>query len=262
VMASTRRMLVYPYWRNWEFCAHVWNHTLHLVRSGRHRLIQALLRIRNILEKSESHYLGNKLFVDPYLYWMQNDAKNDNHGTNSEFTSLWLAESLQTSLSSFDDNLKKDLGLDLSRYEAMLDEEYGIQETKDMSGENNEVENEEISASTSTSSTNDEVLSGEDGDSLGTADDMGAGNGILNDVNASTCKNDAMVSRTISSSLLDSEICQGMSMLQIIDRGSAGVPSPDGETHILPLDSLQNVTTATDANSNRDRRKPIIVEID
>ena len=36
-----------------------------------HAVIRSLLRAREILEKSESYYIGNKLFIDPYLYWIQ-----------------------------------------------------------------------------------------------------------------------------------------------------------------------------------------------
>ena len=69
-----RRLLVYPYWRNAESLGRkVLIESLTLMQEqGIHGITKALLQIRAILDKSEVYYLGNKLFVDPYLYWIQN----------------------------------------------------------------------------------------------------------------------------------------------------------------------------------------------
>ena len=75
IVQVTRRMLIYPYWRNFEFCHHVLQETLSLLTSGGiHAVVKALLRIRTILDKSESYYVGNKIFVDPFLYCIQQTA--------------------------------------------------------------------------------------------------------------------------------------------------------------------------------------------
>ncbi len=72
--AFLRRVLVYPYWRNVESLGRkVLTESLTLMQmQGIHGITKALLQIRAILDTSEVHYLGNKLFVDPYLYWIQN----------------------------------------------------------------------------------------------------------------------------------------------------------------------------------------------
>jgi len=75
VISLTRRMLIYPYWRNVEFSLRIWRSTLCLLEQGAVPMIKSLLDIRNILDKSESYYLGNKLFVDPYLHWLQLGTK-------------------------------------------------------------------------------------------------------------------------------------------------------------------------------------------
>ena len=70
-----RRVAIYPYWRNIDELGlyHIIRETLDLIKMhGIHGITKCLLQTRVILEKSESYYLGNKLFIDPYLYWIQN----------------------------------------------------------------------------------------------------------------------------------------------------------------------------------------------
>jgi hypothetical protein len=68
-----RRVAIYPYWRNInEFGLHIIKQTLDILHTyGIHGITKSLLQVHTILEKSESHYLGNKLYIDPYLYWIQ-----------------------------------------------------------------------------------------------------------------------------------------------------------------------------------------------
>jgi protein SHQ1 len=73
-----RRSLCYPYWRSVTFSVrHVMVSTSHLLEAGIPSIVKALLQIRIILERSESYYLGNKLFVDPFLYWIQQQNEKD-----------------------------------------------------------------------------------------------------------------------------------------------------------------------------------------
>jgi protein SHQ1 len=113
VISLSRRMLIYPYWRNWEFVTNVWKHTLCILKQGIHSAIKSLLQVRNILEKSESYYVGNKLFVDPYLYWIQQQQYED---------STFLVEGLHQVLRETE-KVKVELGLDLIQYESMLEED-------------------------------------------------------------------------------------------------------------------------------------------
>ena len=72
--AFLRRILVHPYWRNADdFGFRIVKESRVLLQTHRTTgATKAFLRVRTILDKSEAHYLGNKLLVDPYLYWIQN----------------------------------------------------------------------------------------------------------------------------------------------------------------------------------------------
>jgi protein SHQ1 len=77
VQSSIRRSVIFPYTRNYEFAIHCWKQTVMILNHGRRCVIRSLLLVRSILEKSEFHYLGNKLYVDPYLSWLQRAVKED-----------------------------------------------------------------------------------------------------------------------------------------------------------------------------------------
>ncbi|OEU14354.1 hypothetical protein FRACYDRAFT_240894 [Fragilariopsis cylindrus CCMP1102] len=68
-----RRVAIYPYWRNIEeFGVYIIKQTLEILHThGIHGITKCLVQAHTILEKSESHYLSNKLYIDPYLYWVQ-----------------------------------------------------------------------------------------------------------------------------------------------------------------------------------------------
>ena len=113
IITLTRRMLIYPYWRNFEFSINVvWNHVISILEKGElHVIIKCLLQVRKILEKSEFYYAGNKLFVDPYLYWIQHQ---DVKGVRK------FALSLRQVLNKKAVTLKDDLELDLAIYERLV----------------------------------------------------------------------------------------------------------------------------------------------
>eukprot|EP00536_Pseudo-nitzschia_multiseries_P018748 jgi/Psemu1/57156/gm1.57156_g len=69
-----RRILIHPYFRNADDLGRrVCSEALCLVKTHRRAgVAKALLQVRSILDKSEVHYMGNKLWVDPCLYWIQN----------------------------------------------------------------------------------------------------------------------------------------------------------------------------------------------
>jgi protein SHQ1 len=75
-IAFLRRSVCYPYFRSLEFGMMILQQTSSLINPE--FVVKALLQTRQILEKSESYYLGNKLYVDPYLYWAQQEH---NEGT-------------------------------------------------------------------------------------------------------------------------------------------------------------------------------------
>lgn len=69
---SMRRSLVYPYIRNYEFALYCWDQVAEIFQKGRRCVIRCLLHTRRILDKSEVHYMANRLYLDPYLCLMQN----------------------------------------------------------------------------------------------------------------------------------------------------------------------------------------------
>jgi len=73
VISSIRRVLVYPYLRNLEFACHVWHQVAQILENGIRCVIRCLLQTRQILERSELFYLGNKVWLDPYLAWVQKE---------------------------------------------------------------------------------------------------------------------------------------------------------------------------------------------
>lgn len=77
VQSSIRRSLIFPYTRNYEFSIYCWRQTMAILTQGRRCVIRSLLIVRSILEHSEFHYLGNKLYVDAYLAWLQRGVEDE-----------------------------------------------------------------------------------------------------------------------------------------------------------------------------------------
>ena len=126
VCQSMRRSLVFPYIRNYEFGLHCWQQALQIVKQGRRCAIRSLLQIRQILDKSETHYLGNKLFVDPYLSWLQRYPLDELMST--------CALDLGRMLTKLEDDSqlgKESIGLDLVNIEKLLDAETDDSESDD-----------------------------------------------------------------------------------------------------------------------------------
>ena len=47
------------------------NDVCQIIKCGRRTIIRCLLQLHQIIEKSETHYLFNKLYIDPLLGWIQ-----------------------------------------------------------------------------------------------------------------------------------------------------------------------------------------------
>ena len=123
VIASLRRSLVYPYIRNFEFGVHIWRQVAYIL-ADRRCIIRCLLQVRDILEKSETFYVGNKLYIDPLLLWIQQAQAIPVKPLTSQI------------LKCLDDpSLKSKLDLDLVAFESLLgdhaDEEDGSSSVSD-----------------------------------------------------------------------------------------------------------------------------------
>ena len=66
------RALTYPYLRSYDFCTKIILSDIgHIFQGGRRCILKCLLQIHEIMDKSEYHYLNNKLMVDPLILWIQ-----------------------------------------------------------------------------------------------------------------------------------------------------------------------------------------------
>lgn len=125
VQASLRRALVYPYLRNLEFGLYVWRHVVAILQRGRRCIIRCLLQMRSVLHHSELYYLGNKLYLDPYLKWMQSTVADD--GRFEELASA-IAHRLVP-------DIKSKLELHLDDVDAVLEQHSSDEETSSSDGD-------------------------------------------------------------------------------------------------------------------------------
>lgn len=171
VRHSIRRALIYPYLRNYELALYCWNQVSLIMKRGRRCIIRCLLQVRNILDKSECHYLGNRLYLDPYLSWMQR------HVTDGQVVSLWKRLNVLLKEAEQGKTLQKEtLGLNLLELERQLDEE----EVSGDSSEESESDDEE--SSEEGSSSDDSTFSSRDVDgSLPCGDRKPASTKLLDD---------------------------------------------------------------------------------
>ena len=160
---SLRRVMIYPYLRNYDFGMHCWQQVSAIVTAGRRCTIRCLLQTRRILHESELYYFGNKLFVDPYLVWIQRQV------SDAELVAL-LADPLGGALSrietSGETQGKAALGLGLMELErSLFREEESIGEDE---GENND---DESDTNTNTSESSDESVTDSNKDSASESDE-------------------------------------------------------------------------------------------
>ena len=159
VKAGCRRVLVYPYFRNLDFAIYVWNQVCQILQSnsnnnGKHCVIRCLLQVRQILEQSESYYLGNKLYIDPFLAWLQR--------IDDPFPSEKLVDEINATLNMT--TLKNDFNLDLLEYEMLLNETEKEDESSTSSNRSNSSsqndDDDESESDTSYSTTEPEERTG------------------------------------------------------------------------------------------------------
>jgi SHQ1 protein len=133
VVSSTRRALIFPYIRTVRLAKHVWHQVALLLRleESVRMVIRCLLQIRYILQSSDVHYLGNKLFIDPYLAWLQHRQARSDTDINLESSThqvdlfVVLAGGIDAIIGTMDDTeeslqaFKDSLGLDLLKIESI-----------------------------------------------------------------------------------------------------------------------------------------------
>ena len=240
LISSSRRMLIYPYWRNFDFVMDViWNHTLCILKGGTiYTIIKCLLQVRTILERSESYYIGNKLFVDPYLYWIQHQPQSDNYTTQWRTIIRVLEQELSPSNRG---ELKARLGLDLARCENMLIGQENDSSSKCSDDESVFDTDSEESCSSDEESEESENYKNQQRDK----DDLKSNGGLQNDEDLlKTLQNGALIPvksmdssgkvDNISTSLLDFEVDDGnrdaSPMLKFVNRNPEEIPQTTAGT--------------------------------
>jgi len=174
VHSSLRRALVYPYLRNFDFAVHCMRQVVQILQRGLRSVIRCLLQLRGILDKSELHYLGNKLFVDPYLAWLQQNP------SLVEFDNLAVA--VERCLAVGSGVLKDALDLDLIRIEASLLSEEEQEEREELSVETDarsDDESSKSSGSVSDTSSQDDGDDNDDASSSSTSTSVGGSPTLL-----------------------------------------------------------------------------------
>lgn len=82
---SLRRSVIYPYLRVWKLARKVLADVVKLLFLGKRAILKCLLRIRAIFEHTDTHYLLNKLYVDDYCTWIQQQQQDDTtHGLHAD----------------------------------------------------------------------------------------------------------------------------------------------------------------------------------
>ena len=108
---STRRSIIYPYLRNYNLSMKVVKDVAEILSRGRRTIIRCLLQVHSIMERSESHYLFNKLYIDPLICWIQRCEELDVKAfSNKVLESISSRESLTKSALDLDlDGLEQTL---------------------------------------------------------------------------------------------------------------------------------------------------------
>eukprot|EP00602_Paraphysomonas_sp_CaronLab_P005157 CAMPEP_0185035904 /NCGR_PEP_ID=MMETSP1103-20130426/28033_1 /TAXON_ID=36769 /ORGANISM="Paraphysomonas bandaiensis, Strain Caron Lab Isolate" /LENGTH=606 /DNA_ID=CAMNT_0027573189 /DNA_START=98 /DNA_END=1915 /DNA_ORIENTATION=- len=65
-----RRALIYPYLRMWPLIRKIFADVVRILLAGQRMVLKCLLNIRRIFERTETHYLLNKVFIDDYCVWL------------------------------------------------------------------------------------------------------------------------------------------------------------------------------------------------
>ena len=199
-----RRVAIYPYWRNIEeFGVYIIKQTLEILHThGIHGITKCLVQAHTILEKSESHYLSNKLYIDPYLYWVQRLERDCG---NEGLTRIILEiESSILMVQPDEDNIlvtevQNSLGID-----TLMDRFFQTDsETSDNSSESSDSAEEEGNETNTTDDDNDDDDDDDDdGNDLEEIDDTVADSSLLKECADKT----TTTTTTKKNLLLDDEV--------------------------------------------------------
>jgi protein SHQ1 len=158
VESCLRRSLVYPYLRSFDFAIHVTDHVVQILRRGLRTVIRCILHVRRILDRSELYYLGNKIFVDPYLAWLQKCSNVVNFDKWMMQTADEMERIVASSSRESRSDLKESIGLGLVAIEN------GVVEAGAVTSASFSREDEDADDSSSSSSSDDSTATTSVGD--------------------------------------------------------------------------------------------------
>ncbi|KAI8143646.1 box H/ACA snoRNP assembly protein Shq1 [Fennellomyces sp. T-0311] len=71
VVASYRRVLAYPLYRNFALCEKVLQDVYVLMRLGKRSILKALLSVKDMFDHHDVYYVYSKIWLDDYCTWIQ-----------------------------------------------------------------------------------------------------------------------------------------------------------------------------------------------
>lgn len=149
VRTAVRRTLSFPFLRQYELALHVLRETVALLRRGKRVVLKALLELYRVVEKSETQYLLNTLYVQDYCVWIQSLQDAQLLGLSEQLSkhvdafkkadSGWALEEIERSLLEADDVVAEQKA---SSGEESSSDESSSDEDEDSSSEEEEGEEE------------------------------------------------------------------------------------------------------------------------
>lgn len=92
-----RRSLIYPYIRNYTLAMKLLEDVSAILTRGRRTVIRCLLQLHRIMERSEAHYLFNKLCIDPLIGWVQRCEEEEVQDFGKEVTDVFSEQKEKSS---------------------------------------------------------------------------------------------------------------------------------------------------------------------
>ncbi|KAJ1662874.1 hypothetical protein IW140_005399 [Coemansia sp. RSA 1813] len=74
IIASFRRGLAYPLYRNWELCEKALEDVYVILKLGRRAILKTMLEIKGLFDHHDVYYIYSKIFIDDYCVWLQTAA--------------------------------------------------------------------------------------------------------------------------------------------------------------------------------------------
>ncbi|ETO81505.1 hypothetical protein F444_04184 [Phytophthora nicotianae P1976] len=151
VRSTVRRMITFPFLRQYDLAMRCMREASEILKRGKRVVLRALLTLYRIVEKSETQYLLNSLYIQDYCVWIQSvsderlqrvSATLDTHiaaFTKSE--TGWALEELEKSLFEADDNEgEATSSSDSESYDDSEEESSSGEESSDDSSSDEEVD--------------------------------------------------------------------------------------------------------------------------